>query len=147
MCLHSDQGLIQKLFQQKQLLLRQIDAALHGCGNADGSLLESFACLRKRKKQLSLVVLRPYSIDISLLLKAFEQRGEGAGVEVHNFAQLTLRHPTMFPENHHDNILRVCKIQFFQRLPILPYDLLGAGIQRKAKLVSKADAVIFICRF
>ncbi len=138
---HPLHGLAQQVFQRHQFLGLQRDASPHGLWHRFRLFLHRPALVRQVQKQLSLVAFRGNPVNQAQVFKPFEQRGQGAGFQVQKPSQLALRHPAVFPQGHHHQILRVGDSQGFQRLSVLSHHFLGAGIQGKTQLVFQQQRV------
>lgn len=87
------------------------------------------------------VIGLPVALHIAHGFQLLQHRGQGPGIQVQPFSQVTHGDGLFFPEHHHGHILGVGEPDFFQEGGIGSHDLPGAGIQGKAELVFQKQGI------
>ena len=67
-----------------------------------------------------------------------------SGVQMKGAAELTHIDGLLLPQDHKDDILRICKAQGLKVGCICRHDLTAAGIKREAYLVFKKELLILL---
>src|SRR3954453_23748707 len=118
----------------------EADRADHLLGDGERLLAQRAALVGERDRDRPLVLDAAMAGDQACGREPLEQRGERAAVESEAGTELPHRLVVAFPEQHHDQVLRIREPDDVEHRPVAGSHRTGGGVQREAQLVVERHA-------
>src|SRR3954454_16010672 len=130
----------QPLLEVVELRGVEADGTDHLLGDRQRSVVQGAALVGQRDADRALVPDPPVPGDQPRRGQPLEQRREGAAVEGQFRAELADGLVVLFPEQHHDQVLRIGESQFVEHRPVAGGHRARGGVEREAQLVVEDHA-------
>ena len=139
--------LAEQSVESVDLLALESNVLHHFLWNSECLVLECFARGCDLDVKNALVFLGTGADEVALGFESLENGSECARIEIELFAELLYILGFLFPEDHHYNVLRVCKSELIKVRTVSFDHFARSGIEREAELTAKAERLVFVFHF
>lgn len=139
--------LAEQFVESVDLLAIESDVLHHFLRYCKSLVLESFARGCDLDVKNALVFLGTGADEVALGFESLENGSECSRIEIELFAKLLNVLGLFFPENHHNDVLSVCKSDLIEMRAVSFDCFARCGVEREAKLTTETKRLVFVFHF